>query len=348
MTALAAAAGGLVDQMLGEPPLRWHPVARYGATMQRIENGMYADRRANGIAFAAVGTGLGITVGLLMRRAFGPTLATVVATTVSAAGKMLDHEATAMGVLLHSGDLPAARQRIRSLVGRNTDDLDANEISRAVVESVAENCVDAVTSSLVWATIGGATGVLAHRAINTLDAMVGHHDGSTGTTRPDCTPASTTPHPPAGNSSTNKRHNHRPVNGEMPNERYERFGWASARLDDVVNYLPARITALATSVVRPARAHSILQTIRRDAPRHPSPNGGVVEAAFAAALGVQFGGVNRYADEIEDRGTLGDGQAPTIATIAAAVRLRQHSTATTALLLVAVSASVRLHKRRTS
>ncbi len=307
MTALAAAAGGLVDQMLGEPPLRWHPVARYGATMQRIENGMYADRRANGIAFAAVGTGLGITVGLLMRRAFGPTLATVVATTVSAAGKMLDHEATAMGVLLHSGDLPAARQRIRSLVGRNTDDLDANEISRAVVESVAENCVDAVTSSLVWATIGGATGVLAHRAINTLDAMVGHHD-----------------------------------------ERYERFGWASARLDDVVNYLPARITALATSVVRPARAHSILQTIRRDAPRHPSPNGGVVEAAFAAALGVQFGGVNRYADEIEDRGTLGDGQAPTIATIAAAVRLRQHSTATTALLLVAVSASVRLHKRRTS
>ena len=127
MTALAAAAGGLVDQMLGEPPLRWHPVARYGATMQRIENGMYADRRANGIAFAAVGTGLGITVGLLMRRAFGPTLATVVATTVSAAGKMLDHEATAMGVLLHSGDLPAARQRIRSLVGRNTDDLDANQ-----------------------------------------------------------------------------------------------------------------------------------------------------------------------------------------------------------------------------
>ncbi len=305
MTALAAAAGGVVDQLLGEPPLRWHPVARYGATMQRIENGVYADRRANGIAFAAVGAGLGITVGLLMRRAFGPTLATVVATTVSAAGKMLDHEATSIGELLHSGDLSTARQRIRSLVGRDTDDLDADEISRAVVESVAENCVDAVTSSLIWATIGGAPGVLAHRAVNTLDAMVGHHD-----------------------------------------ERYERFGWASARLDDVVNYLPARITALATAVVRPARAHSILQTIRRDAPRHPSPNGGVVEAAFAAALGVQLGGVNRYDDEIEDRGTLGDGPAPTIATIAAAVRLRRHTTAATAVLLVAASASVRLHERR--
>ncbi len=306
MTALAAAAGGVVDQLLGEPPLRWHPVARYGATMQRIESGVYADRRANGIAFAAVGAGLGITVGLLMRRAFGPTLATVVATTVSAAGKMLDHEATSIGELLHSGDLPTARQRIRSLVGRDTDDLDADEISRAVVESVAENCVDAVTSSLFWATIGGAPGVLAHRAINTLDATVGHHD-----------------------------------------DRYERFGWASARLDDVVNYLPARITALAAAVVRPARARSILQTIRRDAPRHPSPNGGVVEAAFAAALGVQLGGVNRYDDEIEDRGTLGDGPTPTIATIAAAVRLRRHTTVTTAVLLVAASASVRLHERRT-
>ncbi len=305
MTALAAAAGGLVDQLLGEPPPRWHPVARYGSSMQRVEAHLYADRRRNGIAFVAVGAGLGIGVGVALRRCLGPTLATVVATTVSAAGKMLDDEANAMSALLGAGELAGARARVRSLVGRTTDDLDENEISRAVVESVAENCVDAVSSSLCWAAIGGAPAVLAHRAINTLDAMVGHHD-----------------------------------------ERYERFGWASARLDDVVNYLPARLTAVSVAFVRPSRVRAIWTAVRRDAPRHPSPNGGVAEAAFAAALGVRLGGVNRYDNDIEDRGTLGDGPPPTATTISAAVRLRRHTTAMTAGLLIAASAGAQVLRRR--
>ena len=305
MTALAAATGGLADQLLGEPPLRWHPVARYGSVMQHIEQRVYADRRVNGIAFTAIGTGLGIGTGLVLRRAIGPALATVAATCMSAAGKMLDDEAVTMAGLLTAGDLPAARQRVRSLVGRNTDHLDEHEISRAVIESVAENCVDAVTSSLFWAAIGGAPAVLAHRAVNTLDAMVGHHD-----------------------------------------ERYEHFGWASARLDDVVNYVPARLTALAVALVTPARARTILNVIRRDAPHHPSPNGGVVEAAFAASLGVQLGGINHYDDEIEDRGTLGDGPPPDANTIAAAVRLRRTATAMTAALLLAPGALVQLLRRR--
>lgn len=305
MTALAATAGGLVDQIVGEPPLRWHPVARYGATMQRVEQTLYADRRSNGIAFTAVGVGFGAAIGLLLRRTVGPTLATVVATAVSAAGKMLDDEATAMAALLHAGDLPAARDRVRSLVGRSTAGLDENEICRAVIESVAENSVDAVTSSLFWSTIGGAPAVLAHRAVNTLDAMVGHHD-----------------------------------------ERYEHFGWASARLDDLANYVPARLTALAVAIVRPTRARAIATAVQRDALQHPSPNGGVVEAAFAAALGVRLGGINRYDDEIEDRGTLGAGPAPTVSTIEAAVRLRRRATATTVALLVSASALAHLLIRR--
>ena len=109
MTALAATGGGLADQMLGEPTLCWHPVARYGSVMQRVEERLYADRRANGIAFTAVGAGLGISVGIVLRRTFGPTFATVVATCVSAAGKMLDDEANTMAALLNVGNLPAAR-----------------------------------------------------------------------------------------------------------------------------------------------------------------------------------------------------------------------------------------------
>jgi len=305
MNALPAVAGGLVDQIIGEPPLRWHPVARYGSTMQRVERRLYADRRANGVAFTVIGATVGIGVGSLLRRTMGASLATVAATTICAAGRMLDDEAGAIAGLLASGDLPSARRRVRSLVGRTTDGLDAHEISRAVVESVAENCVDAVTSSLFWATVGGAPAALAHRAVNTLDAMVGHHD-----------------------------------------ERYEHFGWASARLDDVVNYLPARLTALAVAGVRPRRARAIWTTIRRDAGQHPSPNGGVVEAAFAAALGVQLGGVNRYDDHVEDRGTLGDGPAPSANHIAEAVRLRRAATAMTATALLGASVATRLVKRR--
>ena len=92
MTAVAAAAGGLVDQLLGEPPLHWHPVARYGSSMQRVEARLYADRRRNGIAFAAVGAGLGIGGGFALRRCFGSTLATLIATGISSAGKMLRSE----------------------------------------------------------------------------------------------------------------------------------------------------------------------------------------------------------------------------------------------------------------
>ncbi|MCU1389115.1 MAG: cobD [Ilumatobacteraceae bacterium] len=97
-----------------------------------------------------------------------------------------------------------------------------------------------------------------------------------------------------------------------------------------MNYVPARLTALAVALVTPTRARTILNVIRRDASRHASPNGGVVEAAFAASLGVQLGGINHYGGEIEDRGTLGNGPPPDASAIAAAVRLRRTATAMTA------------------
>jgi adenosylcobinamide-phosphate synthase len=301
VNARGAAGGALLDQIVGEPFGRWHPVAGYGTLMQRLESHCYRNRRANGVAFAGAGAGLGVGVGLGLRRVIGPTAATIVASAVCVAGKMLDGEAQRVGDSLRRGELDRARRQVRSLVGRNTADLDASEISRAVIESVAENCVDAVTASLFWATLGGAPAVLAHRA------MVGHHD-----------------------------------------ERYEHFGWASARLDDLINYVPARLTALAVLAARPRAAIRIGRIVRRDAGRHPSPNGGVVEAAFAGALGVTLGGVNRYGDEVEDRGTLGDGPSPTPADIAGAIRLRRQVTAVVALVPLVIDAGRHLRcSRRT-
>ncbi|HXB51083.1 MAG TPA: adenosylcobinamide-phosphate synthase CbiB [Streptosporangiaceae bacterium] len=117
--------------------------------------------------------------------------------------------------------------------------------------------------------------------------------------------------------------------------RYHRYGWASARLDDVAAYLPARLTAALVGVARPRRAAAILQAIRAQASAHPSPNAGVAEAAFAVALGVRLGGVNRYDGRVENRPTLGAGRVPSAADIPRAVRL----SVDVSLLLAALLAS---------
>lgn len=296
----AIAVGLAADRILGEPPTRWHPVARFGSLMQRVERSSYADNRAAGTLHAAVGIGVATATAVALRRLFGPTTATALAVAVCSAGRMLDDEATTIAVACEHGDLATARVRLQSLVGRDTESLDQSGISRAVIESVAENSVDAVTASMWWAAVAGAPGALVHRAVNTLDAMVGHRD-----------------------------------------ERYTRFGWASARLDDVANFVPARLGVLAVALVRPHRAADIVRIVRRDAAQHPSPNGGVIEAAYAAALGVSLGGTNHYRGVVEDRGVLGDGTAPSAGTIHAAVRLRRHSVFATVAILTALGASAR-------
>jgi adenosylcobinamide-phosphate synthase len=165
-------------------------------------------------------------------------------------------------------------------VGREPAGLDEQEIARAVVESVAENTVDALVAPAFWAAVCGAPGALAYRAVNTLDAMVGHRS-----------------------------------------TRYHAYGWASARLDDVAGYLPARLTAALVAGVRPGRAAAVWRAVRGQAPAHPSPNAGVAEAAFAAALGLRLGGCNRYGDRVERRPWLGQGRPAARSDIQAAVRL---------------------------
>jgi adenosylcobinamide-phosphate synthase len=306
---LAVPAGLLADALLGEPPARWHPVARFGSAMAGVERRAYRDARSSGAVHLAAGVAVAAAASIVLQRAVGRWAATAIATAVCSAGRMLDREALAVAALLDptdGGDLGAARERLGGLVGRATTDLDATGISRAVIESVAENTVDAVTATVWWAAVGGAPAALVHRAVNTLDAMVGHRSS-----------------------------------------RYARFGWASARADDLANWVPARVTALAVAAVRPHRAADVWRVVRRDAGRHPSPNGGVVEAAFAAALGVRLGGINHYDGVVEDRGTLGDGRAATPADIAAAVRLRRQATAAVcAACVVAGSARDRWAGRR--
>lgn len=279
-TGLAAAAGWLADQALGEPPARMHPVAWFGKGMKRLEGLTYRDSRTAGVVHLAVGTLGAIGVGRVATRILGRPTAIAAAVGLCVAGRMLADEAGKVLDAVESGDLDTARERLPTLVGRDPHLLSEEEIVRAVIESVAENTVDAVIASIFWALVGGAPGALAHRAVNTLDAMIGHR-----------------------------------------NARYENFGWAAAKLDDLANYLPARLGALGIALLAPSRATHICRAVTEDAPKHPSPNGGVIEAAVAAAIDVQLGGVNRYGDRIEDRGALGGDRAPTTTDARRAIRL---------------------------
>ncbi len=128
-------------------------------------------------------------------------------------------------------------------------------------------------------------------------------------------------------------------------DRYEHFGWPAARLDDAAAWLPARATAALVAIARPRRAPAVWRAVRHDAPAHPSPNAGVAEAAFAAALGLRLGGTNRYGDRVEHRATLGTGRTPARTDITAAGRLSRDVTLLLAATLAA-GALVSIRARR--
>jgi adenosylcobinamide-phosphate synthase len=289
--ALAAAAGVVADLVFGEPSVEPHPVAAFGHVMDDVESALYRPQRSAGVLHALAGLGLGIFAGTTMLRS------TALATYISVAQRALREAALDVAAALDDDDLPGARHLLSALVGRDPSGLDATEISRAVVESLAENTVDAVVAPALWGALFGAPGTLGYRAVNTMDATVGYR-----------------------------------------NDRYEQYGWASARLDDAANYIPARLTAVLVVAVRPQAAGAVWRAVSQDAPSHPSPNSGVAEAAFAAALGLRLGGVNTYGDRVEWRPRLGGGRTAQAEDIEAAVALCRDVTAGLIGALVALSA----------
>lgn len=278
--ALGLALGFGLDRLLGDPR-RGHPVALFGSAAAALERRTYADRVGAGGAYVAVLVG-GTTLAaclvqrLASRHPVADVAWTAAVTWAVLGGRSLEREVQAVADHLGRGDLAAAREQVGHLVSRDPQSLDAEGVTRAALESLAENTSDAVVAPLVWGALAGAPGLVAHRAINTLDAMIGYR-----------------------------------------NDRYERFGKVAARLDDVVNWVPARLGAALAAAGSPAARRAV----REDSGAHPSPNGGRIEAAFAGALGVRLGGTNTYGSRVEDRGVLGDGDPPAPEDLARAVRL---------------------------
>ena len=149
-------------------------------------------------------------------------------------------------------DIKAARNAVSMIVGRNSNNLDTNDIARAALESLAENTSDGVTAPLFWGLLLGFPGVLIYKFVNTADSMIGYKS-----------------------------------------ERYRDFGWASARFDDFVNYIPARLTSLLYAMIS-HKTHEVLQITLRDASQHRSPNAGWPETSVAASIGVKLSGPRIY------------------------------------------------------
>jgi adenosylcobinamide-phosphate synthase len=302
----------VADLLLGDPR-RGHPVAVFGRGAAALERLTYSDHRATGAVHTGVLIGVLAAFGIAAdraaaRRGAGWTAAiTAAATFVALGGTSLARTGADMARMVDGDDVEGARVLLPSLCGRDPAALDAAGLTRAALESVAENTSDAAVAPLCWGALGGVQGLLVYRGVNTLDAMIGHRS-----------------------------------------PRYARFGWAAARLDDAMNYLPARATGLLVVACAPVVGGSprrALAAWRRDAARHPSPNAGVAEAAFAGALGVRLGGPTQYAHRLEIRPTLGDGRLPEPADLRASVRLSRAVQTLAALCAAGVSAACRTGRR---
>ncbi|GAA3397039.1 cobalamin biosynthesis protein [Streptomyces roseoviridis] len=287
--AYGAAVGLAVDLLLGDPR-RGHPVAAFGRAAAAVEKRLHGDHRGRGALHTAVCVGTTVALGALAARTVRGSRAASVALTAASVwavvgGTTLGREARAIGGALAAGDLEVARERLPHLCGRDPQSLDGPAMARAVVESVAENTSDAVVGALFWGAVAGVPGLLGFRAVNTLDAMVGHKS-----------------------------------------PRYRRFGWASARLDDLAGWPGARLTAVLATLAG-GNPRGALRAWRADAGKHPSPNAGPVEASFAGALGVRLGGTLSYGGRVEHRPVLGgEGRAVEVADIDRAVRLSRRVT----------------------
>lgn len=279
--------GVAADAAFGDPA-RYHPVAAFGRLAGSAERACYAEHELAGVVYTGALVGAAAVVGGLLERAgrgcaVMQTAATALATWVALGAASLAEEGAAMARALDAGDLESARSRLPHLCGRDPASLDLAGVARASVESIAENTSDAVVAPLIWGAVAGVPGLLAYRAANTLDAMVGYRS---------------------------------------PRYRRFGWAAARlddvANL--LPSRATAGLTTLCAPLVG-GSARGAWVAWRRDAAAHPSPNAGQVEAAFAGALEVRLGGRTQYPHGIEQRPVMGHGRSPDAGDLSRGVEL---------------------------
>ena len=253
----------LLDATFGEPGWLWsrapHPAVLMGRAVAALDRRWNTGtaRKARGVAAVAVLVAGAGALGLGLAALPGGPLWEVLLAAILLAQRSLADHVQAVGDALRLS-LADGRLMVARIVGRDTAAMDPPAVSRAAIESAAENLSDGVVAPAFWFLVAGLPGILIYKVVNTADSMIGHR----------------TP-------------------------RHEQFGWAAARLDDVLNLIPARLSAvlIAAAAWRPDAAAIVL----RDAPRHRSPNAGWPEAAMAVALGVAVSGPRSYGGVMTDQ-----------------------------------------------
>ncbi|MEN3793497.1 adenosylcobinamide-phosphate synthase CbiB [Fulvimarina sp. MAC3] len=267
----------LLDRIVGDPDTVWrhcpHPVVLIGRIIAFFDHRMNdpaaspGKRKRDGLLFlaglvaASLVLGLGLSAFFALFGPFGFLAEIAVLSAFLAQKSLLDH-VKAVGIGLSERGLAGGRAEVAKIVGRDVSVLGEAGVCRAAIESLAENASDGIVAPFFWYLVLGLPGVLAYKAVNTADSMIGHL-----------------------------------------NERYRDFGWASARFDDLLNLVPARITAwllLKVGIKGAQDRQAATEIIKRDAPLHRSPNAGWPETATAVSLGLALGGPRRYGDLIVD------------------------------------------------
>jgi adenosylcobinamide-phosphate synthase len=305
----------LIELMVGYPDRLaraiGHPVSWIGRLIGALDKAWNRASAADGTrrlmgvlaVLLVVAMAGGITFGLQFGLLRLPFGLIIVALLASTllAQRSLHAHVARVAAALETGGLAAGRAAVAHIVGRDTAALDEAGVARAAIESLAENFSDGVVAPTFWLVIAGLPGAAAYKAINTADSMIGH-----------LTP------------------------------RHAAFGWAAARLDDLVNLPASRLAALLiVAAAGPDRAAAAWRAVRRDAPRHRSPNAGYPEAAMAGALGLALAGPRRYGGVPVDDALMGDGRrAATAADIRAALALYRRADAMLIGLVVVVAVVV--------
>jgi len=263
-TGIKVLLGASLDMLAGEPRTAWHPVCWMGKVVDLADWAAPGRERTGPtqrVSGALVATILPGAVFFSTRifikaipRPFSSLAEVALISTALAPRSLFEHARRVEDGLANG--LENGREAVSHMVGREVENLDADGVVRAAVESVAENANDGVVAPLFYAMIGGAPLALSYKMVNTLDSMIGYRD-----------------------------------------EQYLYFGWIAAKLDDIISYVPARLTALSAVMLSPLVGGSpaaALKMWRRDAGLHDSPNAGVCESAYAGALGVRMGGTDAY------------------------------------------------------
>ena len=285
--AVGLAVGYVADHLLGDPS-RGHPVAGFGRLALAAERRWYVDRRSAGVLHAGALVGAAVAVGLGLERLTRPRPLLDVAVTAALTWTVLGGRSLSREAALVHGHL------VRGDLAAGREQV-THLVGRDPSVLDASGVARATVESLAENTSDAVVAPLLWGAAAGPAGLLGYRAANT----------------------LDAMVGHRSA-------RYARFGWASARLDDVLNLVPSRLASLLAAVSAPAvggRTSGALRSWHRDAHQHPSPNAGPVEASFAGALGITLGGRNTYGDVVEDRGALGSGPPAGPADIPRAVRL---------------------------